>query len=76
MDIENLLKFVTWRKTNYVQPHEYFMQKEYPEVFNVLVRKIKNEGTYEEFQGKKYKYLIIGQYQYWSVYPALNRAKL
>jgi len=65
-----------WRKTNYIQPHEYMMAKDNPELFAELKRLIQEGGYEAEFMGKAYRYVNIGKYKYWAYDTLVNRALL
>jgi hypothetical protein len=60
-------------------PHEYIVwfqprgctQKEWKR-FAELIREC---GEYREWRGSRFKYLLLGNWAYWTMWPVLNRAK-
>ena len=66
----------TWYKTTYIQPHEYIVRHEQPELFADLAARIDRDGYWGEFQGRRYRYLDIGGYKYWHFNIILNRELL
>jgi len=64
-----------WRKTDYLEPHEYIVKKDYPELFKKLAQDIDGSPVTRTFMGKKYRYLIFNGYRYWHFQIILNRAK-
>ena len=73
--IKQALDLVQWHKTNYIEPHEYIVNREYPDLFYKMVKMINNDGYSKEFMGKEYRYLNISKYRYWYINNILNRAK-
>ena len=64
-----------WRKTDYIQPHEYIVQNNHPELFAALAEALESDvGVYSAtFKGCTYQYLTIGNYKYWRIDDVLNR---
>jgi hypothetical protein len=75
-ELLQLINKAFWKKTNYIQAHEYMLRKDYPEVYSALKEKIDKEGYEKEFLGKKYRYVNIGEYRYWAYDTLINRALL
>ena len=48
-ELLQLIKKAYWKKTNYIQPHEYMLRKDYPEVYSALKEKIDKEGYEAKF---------------------------
>jgi hypothetical protein len=79
MEESELLKLINkafWKKTNYIQPHEYMLRKDYPEAYSALKEKIDKEGYEAKFLGKTYRYVNIEEYRYWAYDTLINRALL
>jgi len=62
-------------------PHEYFVVFGNWDIFKFFKEIIDKYGVNELFQSPrtkepyKCKYLYIGKYRYWAMYPALNRTE-
>ena len=94
LGLDARLATAPWRATTYIAPHEYVMEHRSPEVAELVagVRgRIRGEGYWRLFRGRKYPTVHIGSYYYWTMqldYPdvvdgqrpggpiCLNRAKL
>ena len=61
-----------WKKTDYIEPHEYILISEDPE----LAAAINASKIIEDFRGQKWKYLYRDGYKYWIAYPCINRVKV
>ena len=61
-----------WKKTDYIEPHEYIYMRDDPE----LVVAINASPTMEEFRGVKWRYLYRDGYKYWIARPCINRVKI
>lgn len=72
--LEKRINEVPWRKTNYIEPHEYIVKKNCPELWDDIARAIDQYGYTKIFKGALYKYLDIGPYRYWHFKLVLNRA--
>ena len=65
-------------------PHEYSRKKEWSDcrMFEQAVRFIRENGVEETFMGRKYIYLYIDDYKYWTMNDPvektilINRAKI
>lgn len=61
-------------------PHYYIVRdnllSEEKAIFDDLKKDLKEKGYFEEFQGKNYQYLNIGEYKYWVIDNILNRIKV
>jgi hypothetical protein len=75
------LKF-RFAKTMPEHPHEYARREEDNKVeFVELFRRIGEQGVWEEFEGKRYRYLYLGPFKYWRMTNdvrqshVINRAK-
>jgi hypothetical protein len=64
----------TWRKTNYIEPHEYIIKTDVPELWDKIAKYIDTHSYTKEFKGNKYRYANIGNYRYWHFDLTLNRA--
>jgi len=71
--VTKMIEYGTWifAKT-YAKssPHEYALLKTHPELkddFMELARCIFEEGYDEWFYGRRYKYLKVGDFKYWSM---------
>lgn len=59
-------------------PHAYTVRSPQTEdEYAKLSYRIAREGSLEEWQdGRQYRYLTIGPFKYWEMYPVINRAKV
>ena len=73
--INKLIENASWRKTDYIAPHEYVLVHDEPILALQIKLRIKNEGYTKEFKGRKYRYVDIDEYRYWSMGVVLNRAR-
>ena len=65
----------SWRKTDYISPHEYIVKGKCPQkLFDMLAKDIRDHGIVEYFKGTPYKYLRFGDYKYWHMGIIINRA--
>jgi hypothetical protein len=73
-----LINRVAWQKTDYIQAHEYIIQKDHPELFAVLAEALEHDKeVYSEiFKGCTYQYLVIGNYKYWRIDDVVNRVRV
>jgi hypothetical protein len=60
-----------WKKTAHVEPHEYIMVADDPQ----LAADINASEIKEEFRGVKWRYLYRDSYKHWIAYPCINRVK-
>ncbi len=69
---------VEWRKTDYIQPHEYIVEKNQPALFAALAEALEHDkAVYSElFKGWRYNYLVIGSYRYWRIDDIVNRQRV
>lgn len=82
--IEKMIGEQPWRNAKTYEkfaPHEYIIKQWNPDLFNALYQLIKEQGVNEKFKlfnnpPRTYKYLYLGEYKYWSIYPVLNREKV
>lgn len=79
--INELIDSVNWTfaKTMPEIPHEYIVIDDYPEKSKEIVEfteLIRANGYEKEFYGKKYRYLNIDNYRYWTIENIINRARL
>ena len=77
-ELQLVIDATEWRKTNYIQPHEYVMQHTHPVLFAALAKVLESdEDVYSgTFRGWAYRYLNIGDYKYWRIEDVLNRELL
>lgn len=88
-DLAQFVRFVeeqdwTFAKTYAVVcPHEYVIRKQYPkQIFEWMVKTIRNLGFEAYFQGAVTTYMIAGDYYYWTMGApiektiVINRARL
>jgi len=73
--LQEMIDAQSWRKTNYIAPHEYFIRTQNPELFAEIARRVKEKPTKREFFGKSYRYYIFTGWRYWHYQIVLNRAK-
>ena len=64
----------TWKRTNYLEAHEYIVREWNPELFDNISELIDREGYRGTFLKTEYTYLDIGDYRYWHYTMILNRA--
>ena len=67
---------ISWRRTDYIQPHEYFMRKDYPDLYNKLAADIDASPVWQPFKGRLYQYLIFNGWRYWRFQTLINRQKI
>jgi hypothetical protein len=70
VEIENQ----TWKKTNYIEPHEYILDNWNTALCHAIRRQIDEFGYTGSFMGTLYRYLDIGGYRYWTCGEGINRA--
>ena len=63
-----------WQATSYIEPHEYIVRDEYPELFALMKARIEKAGYDAPFRGRTYRYVDLGDHRYWLMEPVLNRA--
>jgi len=63
-----------WKKTSYLEAHEYILRDWNPELFDNISELIDREGYKGTFLKTIYTYLDIGNYRYWHYTMILNRA--
>ena len=67
----------TWART-YAKtaPHWYILRQQYPGLFHRLSHVIRLYGTDREYRdtGQTYRYLVIGECQFWGIGVVLYRA--
>lgn len=66
---------VEWRKTTYIEPHEYILVMDHPELVEEITKCVKEEGIIKEFRGAKYRYFYFDGYRYWRMGVVLNRCR-
>lgn len=61
-----------------VGPHEYILLREDPRAFEVLRARILSGpgGFVREYGGRRYRYVILGGYKYWTLQGVVNRERL
>ncbi|HLK55514.1 MAG TPA: hypothetical protein VKU00_03065 [Chthonomonadaceae bacterium] len=77
--LQSLIAKVEFRKTTYIEPHEYIVRgwsDDCAAVHDALAEKIKTEGYTRRFYGRSYRYVNIAGFRYWLMGPVLNRAVL
>jgi hypothetical protein len=59
----------TYAKTMPLTPHWYIVNGKSidPNIFIDVVAFIKRNGVSEKFNGVRYKYLILGEFKYWTM---------
>jgi hypothetical protein len=65
-----------WKKTTYIQPHEYTTQDRNPELLEEASSLIGTYGYTDKFMGREYTYLEAGRHKYWRLGTILNRQEL
>ena len=76
MTLKERIKKQYWKKTTYIQPHEYILEPWNKELFDEIKKMINKNGYEVIFLGKAYRCLNIGEYKYWYMEDVLNRALL
>ena len=75
--ISQLIDKAKWTKTNYISPHEYVLESDYPDLYKMMKLKIEKGGVNKPFRinetVKVYRYLDVDKYSYWTVENVLNR---
>jgi len=71
---------IYWREAktySKIAPHEYILEKDYPEFFKKIKAKIEKDGKDEPFtllgHTNVYKYFYTVTYRYWIIENVLNR---
>jgi len=70
----DMINAAKWKKTDYISPHEYILEKNEPELHAALSELIDNYGYPRMFQGKEYTCYNILEYRYWHMEEVINRA--
>ena len=75
--LRDMITSITWKKTDYISPHEYFKRDQNSQAFDTLCELIDHYGHVEKFRGRDYQYLHFEAYKYWHFryYGILNRAE-
>lgn len=73
--MEERINRIKWIKTTHIQPHEYILRKDHPDLYSEISKMIKEKGYTKDFRGTKYRYVDIGEYKYWCMGIILNREK-
>ena len=62
-----------WKRTQHVKPHEY-THRDWGDVegFYEFIKLIRAPGYDAKFQGRKYRYLDVGEFTYWTMGMALE----
>lgn len=75
-DLQNFLERHSWTfaKTMPRNPHWYIVREKSSDqgLFGKAVECIQKDGVEDEFEGVKYKYLIIGEYKYWTMGSSID----
>ena len=81
--IQDIIKKAPWKKSKYIEEHEYIMNFWIDEGdFNNFKMEIEKNGIDKQFRSKKYRYLVLDGYKYWSMRGfkkgtfVINRAKI
>jgi hypothetical protein len=67
---------IAWTKTTYIRPHEYFLRKEHPGLYDLLKQAVAEHGYDASFYGTRFRYLNLGDYKYWVYDTLINRERL
>jgi hypothetical protein len=67
---------ITWTKTTYIRPHEYFLRDDHPDVYGPLRQAIVEHGYDAYFYRAPFRYLDLGEYKYWAYDTLINRERL
>jgi hypothetical protein len=65
-----------WHQTNYIQPHEYVLQHEQPELFAHASGLLAADSYGAMFRGYPYRYIDRNGWKYWIIDDVLNRERL
>lgn len=74
--VKGMIQEQTWKKTEYIRPHEYIVDKWNPILFTAVKALIITQGYWKYFFKSKYRYINIDGYKYWVIENILNREKL
>jgi hypothetical protein len=74
--VQKYVEAITWRKTTYIRPHEYFMRHDQSEVYDLLKRAIDEHGYDAFFYQTIFRYLDLGDFKYWAYDTLVNRERL
>jgi hypothetical protein len=67
---------ISWTKTNYIRPHEYFLRKDHLALYDQLKRAVDDHGYDAYFYRTPFRYLDLGEYKYWVYDTLINRERL
>lgn len=74
---EEKIKWIFAKTYAKIAPHEYILQKDYPEFFQIMKAKIEEHGEDEPFtlfgHTKVYRYIYTQSHRYWIDEDVLNR---
>ena len=65
-----------WHQTNYIQPHEYVLEHEQPELFAHAEVLLEIDSYGALFRGYPYRYVDRDGWKYWIIDDVLNRERL
>jgi hypothetical protein len=68
------IQFIFARTYARTAPHEYFLQHQDPETFELIKQLIGGYGYEETFWGRPYRYADLGEHKYWILGMVCNRA--
>ena len=62
----------------FITPHEHTTIFRSPEAFKLAAAAIRESSAVivAEYKGREYRYLEVGAYRYWTMFPVLNRVKI
>ena len=63
-----------WRKTKYLENHEYILRDQNPGLFDEICDLLAAHGYKGTFMKTVYTYVDIGDYRYWRYPILMNRA--
>jgi hypothetical protein len=74
--IQESAEAISWTKTTYIRPHEYFLRKDHPSVYDLLQQAVAEHGCDAHFYRSLFRYLNLGDYKYWVYDTLINRERL
>lgn len=77
--LQALVDKVTFRKTTYIEPHEYIVRAwsaDCAALHEAVSQQIAQAGYARRFLNRTYRYINLNGYRYWTLGDVLNRAAL
>jgi hypothetical protein len=74
-----IIRRARWKKATSAEfknaPHSYIIAMKSGPEWRYFANAIRKHGVYRSWHRKRFKYLVIDGYCYWTCFPALNRAR-